>query len=244
MSDEAHMESAWRHRDRTALEQWHGAQPDEALMAAEDGDLEADFADADYYWLLEALCVYLFANNNARAWQGVAVRALFVIRRCAIWLLADESTTAELKRLNSQVVEWDMFGVEDFMRLCEDDNYREALAKILKFLYPPRKNRLYRGTMRVYLVALAYLPHLVRVDGEKLTYEQLAMIFEGVPLESRVARSRARSRWSARVQEVLRKPIEQAGGTVRLQFGKSAVARAKMQQSAKGNQNRRGGVER
>ena len=65
------------------------AKGDEAMMAAEEGEAETARRAAEWYWLLEVLLVYLFANNNARQWQGVAVRAAFVIRRCALWLLAE-----------------------------------------------------------------------------------------------------------------------------------------------------------
>lgn len=240
MSDEVHMESAWRHRDMTAGAQWHGPQPDEAMMAAEEGEAVVYRTPGEWYWLLEALLVYLFANNNARQWQGVAVRAAFVIRRCAIWMLKDERTTAELDRLKSEVTCWDTFGINDFLVLCSDEDFREALARVLEFFYPARNNRLFLGTKRVYLVARGFCPGLVKVDGKELTYEQMAAIFEGDALATPQARNRARSRWSARVQEVLRKPIEASGGTARLQFSKSATAREKMAGSARGNLNRRG----
>lgn len=243
MSDEIHMESAWRHRDMTATEQWHGPQPDEELMAAEEGESESVRRAGEYYWLLEALLVYLFANSNARQWQGVAVRASYIIRRCAIWMLRDEVSQRELEQLKREVDRWDSFGTDDFLNLCDDDDFREALAKILEFLYPPKKRRLFMGTKRVYLVARGFCPGLVKVDGKELTYEDLAAIFEGEPLTTTKARNRARSRWSARVQEVLRKPVEAAGGKVRVQFSKSPLARERMAQSAKGNRNRRRSVE-
>lgn len=223
----------------TALEQWHGRQPDEELMAAEEGEAESFGRGAEWYWLLEALLVYLFANNNARQWQGVAVRAAFVIRRCALWMLAEERTTRELDRLKGEVDHWDSFGTDDFLRLCDDEDFSEALGKILAFLYPPKSQRLFMGTKRVYLVARGFCPGLVKVDGKELTYEKMAMIFEGEALATRKDRNRARSRWSARVQEVLRKPIEATGGTVRVQFSKSAAARGKMAESARGNRNRK-----
>ena len=222
----------------TAVEQWHGPQPDEALMAAEEGELGDVRRAAEWYWLLEVLLVYLFANNNGRVWQGVAVRASYIIRRCAIWMLKDDVTTRELEALKREVKHWDGFGTEDFLKMCDDDDFRGALEKILLFLYPPNKQRLFMGTKKVYLVARAFCPGLVRVNDKELTYEDLARIFEGQELATTESKNRARSRWSARAQEVLRKPIEAAGGTVRVQFSKSASARAKMAKSAKGNRNR------
>jgi len=162
-----------------------------------------------------------------------------VIRRCAIWLLADEQTTAELDRLKGAVDSWDALGVEELLKLCDEEDFREAMAKILAFFYPPKRHRLYMGTRRVYLIARGFLPELVKVDGQEMTFERMAEILEGEVLRTKKDRGRARSRWSARVQTVLRKPIEAAGGTARVQFSKSGTARGKMARSAKGNGNRR-----
>jgi hypothetical protein len=238
MSDAAHIESAWRHRDKTALAQWHGLQPDEAMMASEEA-LEACGERANFDWLLESLFVYLFADNAAKQWEHVAVRAAYVIRRCAIWMLVHESSAAELERLKSKVVSWDSFGTDAFLELCAEDDFKDALEAILVFLYPPHKRRLENGTRRTYLVARAFMPHLALLDGQPLTLERLASIFEGCDGEGKAA-GNARSRWSARVKQVLRRTIDSNGSAPHVAASKSVTARSKMANSAKGNTNRKG----
>lgn len=238
MSDAAHIESAWRHRDKTALAQWHGLQPDEAMMAAEEAG-QAASERPDFNWLLEALFVYLFADDSAKKWECVAVRAAYVIRRCAIWMLVHEASSSELERLKARVDVRDAFGTDEFLALCAEDDFRDALASILEFLYPPAKNRLEHGTRRVYLVARAFMPHLVRIDGSPLTLEHLAVIFDGCEPTGKDA-GNARSRWSARVKQFLRRTIDANGGTAHVAASKSVTARARMADSAKGNTNRKG----
>ena len=241
MSDEIHMESAWRHRDMTLREQWHGPQPDEALMAAEDLtgylDLPARVA------LMDRLMVYLFASGALECWESVALRAHAVMVHCAPHLLVGRSR-GEIPRLVVTVGSRESAeGLRAATELVRSEKKGAAvLARLIDFIFPGTGRQwLFRGTQRAYLLARTWQPWLVSQDGKELSYEDLARIFEGDALATPKARNKARSRWSARAQEVLRKPIEQAGGTVRLQFGKSAGARAKMQQSAKGNQNRLGG---
>ncbi len=68
----------------------------------------------------------------------------------------------------------------------------------------------------------------------------MARVFEGEELLTEKSRNRARSRWSARAQEVLRKPLEAAGVAGGVSFSKSATARGLMSRSAQGNRNRAG----
>jgi hypothetical protein len=110
----------------------------------------------------------------------------------------------------------------------------------------------------LYLIARNYQPGLVtRWDGRELSYERLAAVFGEIPLapagESAVgwlppgwgrerwaiARDRARSRWSARAQQLIVRPIERAHGSAPAMFGKGAAVKRKYQQAAMGNQNRR-----
>ncbi len=238
MSDEIHMEAAWRHRDRAAVEQWHGLAPDEALMAAEDfsagGGLPARAA------LLDGVLVYLFAGREIGCWQNVALRAHALMVHLTPWLLTGRGGQ-ELPGLREAAGVNHAESLVASTEVCRgDEQGRETLGRLLAFLFPAEGRRwLKRGTQRAYLLARAYQPALVTDMGKELTFEDLARIFEGDALATRKDRDRARSRWSARAQEVLRKPIEAAGGTVRVQFSKSAGAREKMSRSAQGNRNRR-----
>ena len=104
-----------------------------------------------------------------------------------------------------------------------------------------QKEWLKEGCRRLYLVARAYQPDLVRVGGKLAGYEEFAEVFGEFNGHepTRKDRDRARSRWSARAQNVLRIPIQQAGARVPALFGKSSSVRGKYQQAARGNQNRR-----
>jgi len=239
LSDEIHMEAAFRHIDKAALHQWHAQAADEALMEEEERE-EPGWATSSA-WLLEALMVYLFADWTPERWESVALRAAAVMRRCSIWLLAGQKSEAELTELRRRVTQWDRFGEDGFLKLCDEEDYREPLGRMIAFLYPGTgRQRLFKGAQRTYLLARAYQPALVAVAGRELTYEDLARIFEGDALATRKARNRARSRWSARTKE-LRHTIEGGGARGGLQFSKSSAARAKMAESARGNKNRRGG---
>lgn len=248
MSDEIHMESAWRHRDMTAVEQWHGPQPDEALMAAED--LTGGLGLPARVAMMDRLMVYLFADEDPSRWEYVALRAHALMVHCAPHLLVCRGTrelNGLLRARGGQRCE----GLADSTRLARTErNGADTLARLLEFMFPGTGSRwLFRGAQRAYILARAWQPWLVSRDGKELSYEDLAEVFEGevlswpegqkVPAWLILKRNRARSRWSARVQEVLRKPIEAAGGKVRVQFSKSAGARGKMAASAKGNRNRR-----
>lgn len=276
MSDEIHMESAWRHRDMTAIEQWHGQQPDIDLMMKEENDQRswedwmggklADYCERsglrsahsyspdealmeaegmqngppDRVVIMEVLFIYLFGSGNLSVWENVAARAHAMMKLWAPHLLVGR---------NQKEMEWIMKAVDfrsieplgtntKLWRLWTDGD--GVMKKLLGFIFPGVGSRwLFRGTQRAYILARAWQPWLVTVEGRELSYEDLAEVFEGQELTTTKARNRARSRWSARVQEVLRKPIEAAGGTVRLQFSKSAGARGRMAESAKGNGNRR-----
>jgi hypothetical protein len=240
MSDEIHIQAAFRHVDQAAIHQWHSARADEAMMEREECGLEETNWATNSAWLLEALMVYLFADWTPERWQSVALRAYYLMRKCSIWQLAGQKNEPEIEALKRQVQKWDSFGLDDFLLLCQQDEYREPLARMIAYLYPGTgRQRLFRGTQRTYLLARAYQPALVTVAGKELTYEDMAKIFEADSLTTQKARNRARSRWSARAKEVLRKPLESAGARGAIQFSKSSSARDKMRASAKGNTNRK-----
>lgn len=240
MSDEIHIQAAFRHVDQAAMHQWHSSRADEEMMEREERGQEAVRWANSSAWLLEALMVYLFADWTPERWQSVALRAYYVMRKCSIWLLAGQKSEPEIEGLKRHVKTCDSFGLDEFLKLCQHDDYREPLARMIAFLYPGTgRHRLFRGTQRTYLLARAYQPALVTLAGKELTYEDLARIFEKDPLHTQKARNRARSRWSARAKEVLRRPLESGGASAAIQFGKSSSAREKMRASAQGNQNRR-----
>jgi len=238
MSDEMHMESAWRHRDMTAIEQWHGPQPDEALMEAED--LSGGVGFPARVEMMDRLNVYLFADGRLGEWEFVAARGYDLMVNFAPSLLVGRGRQ-EMARLLWVRREQRGEALGEFMEFLRGiPGGAVILARLLGFIFPGTGSRwLFRGTQRAYIMARAWQPWLVTQEGRELSYEDLAEVFEGQELTTPKARNRARSRWSARVQEVLRKPIEAAGGTVRLQFSKSAGAREQMAASARGNQNRK-----
>ena len=253
MSDEIHMESAWRHRDQTAREVWHGKSPDEAMMEAEEWEGD-DAEPVDEARLMERLMVYLFSGEELARWENVALRAWAVLVSFAPHVVARRSRE-ELGSLQAGQ------GVnrEDCLRgllgiYGVNAPGREAMVKLLLFIFPGEGRRwLLRGTQRAYLLARAYQPGLVSEwyedprspDAERrwkeVTFERLAEIFDGQPLLTDTERDRARSRWSARADVVLRRPIESAGGCSGVHFSKSATSREKMRASARGNKNRQGG---
>lgn len=235
MSDEIHMESAFRHRDVTLRAQWHGVAPDEAMIAAEEWSGEE--LGTDRQKIMEALRVYLFADGTPEVWQNAAARGYAVMEHCTPWLLRCGRDRRDRRALPADAGERGRYGLRQFQRLCGDVAFQEVLGKLLGYIFPPGKGWLLKGTRRAYLLAMQYQPWLVMKEGKDLTYEDLAAIFEpGLGLTTKRQRNAARSRWSARFQELVRKPIERAGGTA--QVHKSATARAKMAASAMGNQNR------
>lgn len=237
MSDEAHMEAARKHADACAILPWHPLQPDEAMMQAEEESWESVDRRAD---LQEALMCYLFADGAPEVWQNVALRGLAVIRHGAPSLLVGRQLR-EVATIRDASSVRAGGGLEELLAVCEGDEGREVLRRILNYFFPgTRREWLLEGAQRVYLLARAYQPHLVTVGRREMSYEDMARVFEGDALLTKRARGKARSRWSARAQRVLVLPIEAAGGTVKLQFGKSAGTCAKYAAAAKGNSHRKG----
>ena len=92
---------------------------------------------------------------------------------------------------------------------------------------------------RTYAIAKAFFPHLLVVkDGQgrehRLSLEDLAHVFEEANLPA------ARARWSARLKNVVMKPIRAMGSKAIWRGAKSASACGKYSEAQKGNQNRKG----
>jgi hypothetical protein len=243
MSDEIHLQSAMRHHEEAAFLPWEATAPDEELMRKEDGE---DAGGRRRAWLAEELMVYLFGDGDPLRWENVAMRALAVFWHCLPGDLRGRDMT-EMARVKDAAVIRRGFNLEEFVRLCADEDWRETLRGIMGFLFPPRCRWMLRGTMRAYVMARAYQPTLLAVerdvDGKRrrveLTYEALEEVFSGSALRTEQERGRARAKWSALTQAVLRHPVEQAGGVAHVRFGKSASARAAMAASARRTCNRR-----
>lgn len=216
-------------------------------------DLESAGEPVRRAWMLEVLMAFLFADRHPEVWENVGLRALAIYRHCLPAELARRDTKEEdsLKRY-AQLARG--FRLAELVELSKDEDWREMMAGIMGYMYPARRRWLYKGTQRAYLLARAYQPGLVSHKKEvdtpdhrkiikvvDMSYEDLARIFERDSLTTERAKDRARSRWSARTQQLIRLPIEQAGGVARMHFGKPASAREAMAASAKGNKNRGGG---
>ena len=78
MSDEAHIESAFRHGDPAAILPWHGMTPDEEMIWKEQGEPEGEENRA---WLMELCLVYLFADGRPEAYELVA-RRVYAVAKC------------------------------------------------------------------------------------------------------------------------------------------------------------------
>jgi len=246
MSDEAHIQAALRHADSVLLP-WSSPAPDEEMMRREEGD----GGEERWGWLLEEVLVFLFSDCRPDVWETVGLRALKIYQHCFPAVLARRSLMEEeaVKAGATGLLDTE-FKVSDLMKFLGDEGSMEMLERIMNHLFPPRRRWLYKGTQRAYLLAKAYQPVLVRRRAElgddlkvldrmvQMSYEDIARNFEKDPLLTPKARSRARSRWSARAKELIRLPIERSGGVAHLRFGKSAEARAAMAAAAKGNQNR------
>jgi len=141
--------------------------------------------------------------------------------------------------------------------LEEMREHREIFEKLLGHYFPEHREWLKHGVQNLYLIARNYQPGLVtRWDGRELSYERLAGVFGEIPQAPlgeaavswlppgwgrerwEIARDRARSRWSARAQQLIARPIARAYGRAPAMFGKGAAVRAKYSQAAMGNQNR------
>ena len=267
MAEEVHMdaEAAIRHADKAALLPWCPLDPCAALIAQEEGDAEGEMDP--HANVFDQLLAFLFADEHPECWPNVAMRALAIMRHCVPSLLTgrDLSEAADLRaRANVQ----QCFRLTEFVEACESAAFRGLLSTTLRYLFPDDRGWLAEGCRRTYLVARAYrpeylavwraVPHqvkfahrdeqgkVVRVERKRretpeeceANYHDLARIF-GEPAETKEDRKKARARWSARAQRVLRRTIEAAGGTMHLQFGKSASTRRKCAEKARGNQNRK-----
>jgi hypothetical protein len=214
---------------------WQGLAPDRDMEQREEPE------DVIYRraWIQEDLLVYLFADGNVERWEDVALRAVAVMRRFTPGLLPGRKF-GELDGMRERSGLQASFSMEKFDELTACEERGRLLEILLGYLFPPGTRWLKRGTRRVYLLARTFQPLLLRQHGRELGYERLEEIFEGRRLETELERDRARSRWSARAQKLIRKPVEANGGRIALQFGKSATARAKSAESARGNKNRQG----
>jgi hypothetical protein len=239
MSDEARIEAAFRHADPSARLQWHAAAPDEEVMAREEAreDVEGG-GPPRRAWLQELLLVFLFADRDPRRWPNVALRGLAILRHILPDVLVGRDL-GEVEELQRGARVRGGYGLEEFQELAGEEDFRTMLEVMVKYFFPDGREWLKNGCRRVYLIARQYQPHLVTVKGRVLSYEDFADIFSEGDMECEEARDRARSRWSARAQNVIRHPIEAAGGRGALLFGKSATARARCAESARGNSNRR-----
>lgn len=245
-SDEIHLQAAMRHHEEAAFLPWQAMAPDEELMAKEEGEN----GEPRRAWLQEELMAYLFGDKEVERWENVAMRALAVFWHCLPGLLVGRDM-AELDRVKKTAVIRRGFNLEEFVRLSADEEWREMLKVMMNFLFPAKSGWMAKGTQRAYLLARAYQPELVMIEKQRegkrvrvdLNYEDMARIFEGDDLITEESRDRARARWSARAQVLLRHPVEQAGGVAHIRFGKSASARAGMSASAKRTCNRRKAVE-
>lgn len=238
MSDEERMEAAYRHADHGFYHPWHPPQPDEALMGAEDGTAEAELR-ADTH---EALFCYVF-GGGAECWQHVGRRVVAVMRALAPGLLGRRRRECgEIwRKCDERLAEaaGGAFRMGSFQGLL-GNGQAKVVERILEWVFVPGgRDWLKEGVRRMYLIAAAYQPDLVRIGGREAGYEGFARVFGELDGTCADEGARARSRWSARAQNVLRRPIEAGGGKVPALFGKSATVRAKYRAAGKGNQNRR-----
>lgn len=231
MSDEVHLESAFRRVDPTRRVQWHALAPDEAAVLAEEGPGELSRRAE----LLEALMAFLFADG-AEDWRAVAGRAARALKEFAPGVAAGMSGGLG-RRFNG-------FGLEELRELVGEDG--EIVGRLLGWLFQERgASGLRSGCQRTYLVAKAFQGFLLeRAGGEagEMGFEEFARAFGEMGSRSGgKAGARARSRWSARAEKMIRRPLEAgcgAAGKADL-FGKMAATRAKYQAAAMGNENRR-----
>lgn len=233
MSDEAHIETAFRHRDRSRVEQWHGMAPDEEAMEHEEGVVD----DADEFaFQFNAFLSYCFADAKPHEWEAVAARALAIIRQecpemVATWPRAEAATGA---------VMWDVDGYAKISQAFRER--KDLFRRVLGHFFKDQREWLKAGVQNMYLVARHYRPRLVTsFNARDLTFTELAVIFGEIPRDAeRVQQDRARARWSAKAQCLIRKPLERVGDVVPSLFGKSATVREKYRRAQRGNRNRRG----
>lgn len=239
MSDEAHIEAAHRHRDLTAPSPWQCLQPDEAAMAAEEGVSSRDVLPD----LQESFLCYCFADTAAEEWRTVATRAHALMAMCFPHLFNGRSQH-EIRDIRAGARWVAGFPLADMVR--EMMPHRDLFSKVLLYYFPEHREWLRHGCQNLFLIARSYQQGLVtKWDGKEMTFERLAEVFEEIPQEMagearETAMKRARSRWSARAQTLIVKPIERVGGSAGSVLGKSETMRQRCSQAQRGNQNRRG----
>jgi hypothetical protein len=236
MSDEIHMESAFLRADPTRRSQWHELPPDELLMVAEDGPGVPERRAE----ILEAIMSFLFADG-ASDWRKVAVRAMAVLGQFAPAVAVGMRTAVE------PFTGW---GLRSLVEIVDKDS--DEARKALGWLFQERgPSGLLDGCQRVYLVAKAFQPQLIKievaqrrgagVDLVEMGFEDMARAFgELAGRSDGEAGARARSRWSARAAKMVRCAMERPdgkGGKVDL-FGKMSATREKYAKAALGNNNR------
>lgn len=192
MSDERHIEAAFLHADGSAMLQWHGQAPDEAMMDREEGEARNAREDAREAMtarrlvIQKQLLVYLFADGQPRCWQNVALRSLAVMRRFTPGELCGRSFH-EVEGIRHSAQTQPSFPLEEFSRMTQDDEdpdggeREEIIRRVLRYFFPRSRAEgsdwLKEGCVRVFLIARNYHPELVKVGEQELTYEELAWMF-------------------------------------------------------------------
>lgn len=245
MSDEQHLESAWRHRDITRVGPWHGLSPDEEAMAREEAEETAPVEDEIAMlstFQSRAIC-YLLAGG-AEDWRAVAfrLRALCVELDPAEYLLRP---LPEALRGYFPPPPRAHFPIKTLLATLASSP--GMVGRLLGFWFGgggAREDWLRRGAERIYLLGAQF--HRATTEealGCKPSLEAIAAAFGEISdRDDLVMRSRARSRWSAKAQTVLVRPVERATGRAGpAVFGdKGHVVRELYREAARGNTNRRG----
>jgi hypothetical protein len=113
----------------------------------------------------------------------------------------------------------------------ETDAVRSAtMRKLMAFIFDDGKPENPEFAMRrLYAIAKAFYPDLI----EGISLEALGKVFEEDNTE------KGRQRWSARIRNIINKPIAEAGGVAHAKFQKSETTCRKYSEAQKGNQNRK-----
>jgi hypothetical protein len=104
----------------------------------------------------------------------------------------------------------------------------------VEYLFDGNATDVESSLVRVYAIAKAIYPELLREDGRDMSLERLGDVFD------EPNRPAARARWSGRVRRVYNRPVEEAGGVAHAHFQKSATTCAKYAAAQRGNHNRSG----
>lgn len=256
--EELNLDLVARHRGLdTAASPWNIPDPRECAMIAEEGMSE----DEERTEALDLFLSYCFADAEPAEWRLVACRAHAAIATLWPHTIAMRSQHEILDaRTGARAVHG--FPLGDLVRRFEVMEVLGEFDQVIAFFFPDSRAWLLTGTQHLYLVARLYAPGLVTRWKGDLTFEQMAGVFGEIPLppegEDReawippgwdreawhTARDRARSRWSARAQNLITRKIESVGASRPQMFGKGATVAGKYRQAALGNSNRRGNAER